>query len=176
MKVKETYLKGCFIIEPKVFKDNRGGFFESYNQQKFEEIIGRRINFVQDNISTSKRGVIRGLHMQKEPYSQSKLIKVLKGKILDVAVDFRKESPTFCKYFSIILSEKNNLQLFIPKGFLHGFSVLEEDTIVSYKCDNYYKKEAEVGIKYNDEILNINWGLQENEVLVSLKDKELKTL
>lgn len=174
MKVTETYLKGCFIIEPRVFEDNRGNFFEVFNQQKFEDTIGENVNFLQDNQSFSKKGVIRALHMQKEPFAQAKLVRVIKGKVLDIAVDVRKDSPTFGKHFSLELSEKNNLQLFIPKGFLHGFAALE-DSIFAYKVDNYYDKDSEVGVIYNDETLNIDWGLNEDVVILSDKDKELES-
>ena len=151
MKVTETYLKGCFIIEPNIFGDKRGSFFEVFNKKIFEEKIGLKINFVQDNQSISQRGVLRGLHLQKGEFAQAKLVRVIKGKVLDVAVDARKNSPTYGKHFSIELSEKNNKQLFVPRGFLHGFATLEDNTIFSYKCDNYYEPEAEGGVVYNDE-------------------------
>lgn len=173
MKVTETKLKGCFIIEPEIFKDERGYFFESFNKRKFHQKTGVEIDFVQDNVSISKYGVIRGLHMQKEPFAQSKLIQVLNGKILDVAVDMRVNSLTYKEVFSIELSSKNAKQLFIPKGFLHGFSVLEENTIVSYKVDNYYNKEAEVGVNYKDEIFSIDWLIDSSKVILSSKDKIL---
>lgn len=175
MIVTETFLKGCFTIKPNVFEDKRGSFFEAFNHKKFEEKIGSKVNFVQDNQSISQKGVLRGLHMQKGKFSQSKLVRVIKGKVLDVAVDIRANSSTFGEIFSIILSGDNNKQLFVPKGFLHGFSVLEEHTIVAYKCDNYYHKEAECGVIYNDEDLNIDWMLDEKEIIVSEKDRKLKT-
>ena len=171
MIIEETYLKGCYVIEPKIFEDERGYFFESFNQQEFEEKIGEKINFVQDNQSFSKRGVIRALHMQKGEYAQAKLVRVIQGKVLDVAVDLRKNSETFGKHFSIELSGKNNKQLFIPRGFLHGFATLEDNTIFAYKCDNYYHKEAELGVRYDDKSLGINWGIDESNVLLSRKDK-----
>ena len=174
MKVTETHLKGCFIIEPTVFNDERGSFFESFHQKKFEEKTGLKVNFVQDNQSISQRGVIRGLHFQKGKFAQSKLVRVIKGRVLDVAVDLRKDSSTFGKHFSIILSEKNKLQLFIPRGFAHGFVVLEDDTIFSYKCDNYYNKSAEGGVMYNDPYLNIDWMLEEDEIQLSVKDRKYK--
>ena len=176
MKVTETYLRGCFIIEPTIFDDGRGSFFESFNLKKFEEKTGLKINFVQDNQSISQRGVLRGLHLQKGKFAQAKLVRVIKGRVLDVAVDFRKDSPTFGKNFSIELSGENNKQLFVPRGFLHGFSTLEDNTIFSYKCDNYYHKASESGIMYNDKTLNIDWKLNVDEILLSEKDKELYQL
>ena len=174
MKVTETHLKGCFIIEPQVFVDERGCFFESFNQKKFEKKTGLKVNFVQDNQSISQRGVIRGLHLQKGEFAQAKLTRVIKGRVLDVAVDLRKDSPTFGKHFSIELSCENNKQLFIPKGFAHGFSVLEDDTIFAYKCDHYYNKESEGGVVYNDKELDIDWKLNKEEIVLAEKDKELK--
>ena len=174
MIIEETYLKGCYVIEPKIFEDERGYFFESFNQQEFEEKIGEKINFVQDNQSFSKRGVIRALHMQKGEYAQAKLVRVIQGKVLDVAVDLRKNSETFGKHFSIELSEQNKKQLFIPRGFLHGFATLEDNTIFAYKCDNYYHKDSEYGVIYNDDFLNIDWKLENFEIILSEKDKELK--
>jgi dTDP-4-dehydrorhamnose 3,5-epimerase len=175
MIVKETHLKGCFIIEPKVFEDNRGYFFESFNQKIFEEKIGLKINFIQDNQSISNRGVLRGLHLQKGEFAQAKLVRVITGEVLDVVVDARKDSKTFGQTFSCVLSGANNTQLFIPKGFLHGFSVLEDNTIFAYKCDNYYNKEYEDGVLYNDLELNINWKLKNDEIILSKKDEKLKT-
>lgn len=173
MKVIQTELEGCFIIEPQIFQDSRGVFFESFNKKKFKEKTGLEIDFVQDNISISNKGVIRGLHIQKGECAQAKLIKVIKGKVLDVVVDVRKESKTFGQSFSCILSEVNKKQLFVPRGFLHGFSVLEDNTMVSYKCDNYYNKEAEDGVVYNDVDLGIDWRLNLEEIIVSIKDKNL---
>ena len=174
MKVSETELKGCFIIEPQIFSDERGCFFESFNQKKFEKKTGLKVNFVQDNQSISQRGVIRGLHLQKGEFAQAKLTRVIKGRVLDVAVDLRKDSPTFGKHFSIELSGENNKQLFVPKGFAHGFSVLEDDTIFAYKCDHYYNKESECGVVYNDKELDIDWKLNKEEIVLAEKDKELK--
>ncbi|MGY0425586.1 MAG: dTDP-4-dehydrorhamnose 3,5-epimerase [Polaribacter sp.] len=173
MKVKETHLKGCFIIEPAVFKDARGSFFESFHQKEFEEKIGAKISFVQENQSISRRGVIRGLHMQKGTFAQAKLVRVIQGKVLDVAVDVRKNSDTFGQHFSCILSSENNKQLFVPRGFLHGFATLEDQTIFAYKCDNYYHKPSEVGVFYTDADLNIDWILNKNDVYISEKDKIL---
>ena len=174
MNIKTTTLEGCLIIEPKVFDDERGYFFESFHQQKFQKLTGLKTQFVKDNQSMSQRGVLRSLHFQKGKFAQSKLVRVIKGSVLDVAVDLRKDSSTFGKHFSIILSEKNKLQLFIPRGFAHGFVVLEDDTIFSYKCDNYYNKSAEGGVMYNDPYLNIDWMLEEDEIQLSVKDRKYK--
>lgn len=173
MKVVETNLKGCFVIEPTVFGDDRGSFFESFNKQRFFDLTGIHIDFVQDNQSLSQRGVLRGLHFQKGEFVQAKLVRVIKGKVLDIVVDIRKESETYGDVFSIELSGENNKQLFVPRGFAHGFSVLEDQTIFSYKCDNYYNKESEGGIIYNDAELNIDWKLSSKEILLSEKDKVL---
>lgn len=170
MNVTETKLKGCFILEPNVYQDNRGYFFESFNQEKFNELINCNINFVQDNESFSSKGILRGLHYQTGKYSQSKLVRVVKGKVLDVAVDIRKDSQTFGEHVSIELSEENKKQIFIPKGFAHGFIVLSDTAIFAYKCDNYYNKDAEAGIIYNDSMLQIDWKLHEQEIIVSEKD------
>ena len=173
MDLKETKLEGCFIIEPKIYSDARGYFQETFNQQTFQQLTGETINFVQDNESMSSKGVLRGLHYQKGEHAQAKLVRVIKGKVLDIAVDLRKDSPTFGDHFSIELSGINKTQLFIPRGFAHGFIVLENDTIFSYKCDNFYNKESEGGIIYNDPTLIIDWILPEEAILVSEKDKEL---
>ncbi len=172
MKIIETPIPGLLIIEPRVFADQRGYFLESYNQQKFVE-AGISTVFVQDNESKSGRGVIRGLHYQLEPYSQTKLVRVIQGSVYDVAVDCREGSPTFGQSFGLELSEENKLQFFIPKGFAHGFSVLSETAVFSYKCDALYKPAAERGILYNDPALKINWGIDPSEALVSGKDKVL---
>lgn len=174
MIVTETPLKDCFIIEPTIFGDDRGFFFESFNKNTFETKTGLKVNFVQDNQSFSQRGVLRGLHIQKGEFAQAKLVRVIKGKVLDVVVDVRENSATFGQTFSCVLSGENNKQLFIPKGFLHGFSVLENNTIFAYKCDNYYNKASEDGVIYNDKDLNIDWGLEEKEVVLSDKDEKLK--
>lgn len=176
MHVIETKLKDCFEIEPTIYSDNRGSFFESFNKEKFKKETGLDIDFIQDNQSFSKKGVIRGLHMQKGLHGQSKFVRVLQGKVLDVAVDLRKDSKTYGEYHSVILSKENNKQLFIPKGFLHGFATLEDDTIFAYKCDNYYHKESEFGIIYNDPTLNIDWMLRKEEVILSENDLILKSL
>ena len=171
MKLIDTGIKGLFVIEPKIFKDQRGYFFEAYNLQKFKE-NGLDYNFVQDNQSMSSYGVIRGLHYQLNPMAQAKLVRVLQGKVLDVAVDLRKDSPTFGKHFSIELSDENFLQLLIPRGFAHGFSVLSEKAVFSYKCDNFYSKEHEGGIIYNSPTLNIDWKIPIDKAKVSDKDKQ----
>lgn len=176
MKIEETYLKGCFIIEPKVFGDHRGYFFESFNEHKFKQETNIDIRFVQDNQAFSNRGVLRGLHFQKAEFAQAKLVRVIKGRVLDVAVDLRPESDTYGKYFSIVLSEENKKQLFVPRGFAHGYSVLEDETIFTYKCDNFYHPEAEGGVMYNDADLGIDWMLNADEIQLSEKDTVLPLL
>ncbi|PRY96013.1 dTDP-4-dehydrorhamnose 3,5-epimerase [Marinilabilia salmonicolor] len=172
MQILQTKIPGLLIIEPNVFEDQRGYFFESYNQERYTE-AGLDTRFVQDNISSSVRGVIRGLHYQLAPYSQAKLIQVLKGTVLDVAVDLRQGSPTFGEHYAIELSEKNRRQFFIPSGFAHGFSVLSEEVLFHYKCDRFYNREAERGINFNDSELNIDWQIPEEEAIVSGKDQAL---
>jgi len=176
MTIKETKLKGCFIIRPKIFEDNRGYFFETFNAKTFNELTGTNVSFIQDNESKSSKGVLRGLHYQIGKHAQAKLVRVVKGKVLDVAVDLRKDSPTFGEHIIIELSEENKTQLFVPRGFGHGFIVLEDHTIFSYKCDNFYNKAAEGGIIFDDKDLNIDWRLDEKEFIVSEKDLELPTL
>lgn len=176
MTVTQTPLQDCFILEPNVFGDERGYFFESFNTTTFEEKTGVKTNFVQDNEAFSNRGVLRGLHFQKGEFAQAKLVRVIKGKVLDVAVDVRPNSKTFGKHFSIILSEENKKQLFVPRGFAHGYSVLEDNTIFAYKCDNFYNKASEGGILYNDPNLAIDWMLDESEIILSEKDKKLPLL
>ena len=176
MKIEETKLKGCFIIQPQVFKDKRGYFLESYTKKAFNAAIGLEINFVQDNESQSSKGVLRGLHYQLGEYAQAKLVRVIKGSVLDIVVDLRPDSKTFGEHFSVELSEDNKTQFFVPKGFAHGFIVLEDDTIFSYKCDNFYNKKAEGGIIYDDPDLNINWKLPQSDFIVSDKDKDLPKL
>jgi len=171
MKIKETSLKDCYIIEPTIFKDERGYFFEKFNEKKFEEITGMNGHFVQDNISKSSYGVVRGLHLQKGDHAQAKLVSCLEGSVLDVAVDLRKDSPTFGQSFSIELTEENKLQLYVPRGFGHGFSVLSETAIFSYKCDNFYNKESEGSVYWNDEDLNIDWKIPSEDIILSEKDK-----
>lgn len=172
----ETKLKGCFLIDPKIVEDDRGYFFESFNQEKFEKGIGQKVHFVQDNQSFSKHGVIRAIHYQLGKYAQAKLVRVLSGTVLDVAVDLREGSPTFGQHIAIELSEKNKKQLFIPRGFGHGFSVLSETAEFFYKCDNFYNKESEEGICYNDKTLAIDWRLPKTGHILSDKDKVLPRL
>jgi len=167
-----TDFYGLFVFEPAIFKDDRGYFFESYNEKLFQK-NGIEIKFVQDNQSHSKHGVVRGLHYQLNPYSQTKLVRVLKGNILDVVVDLRRGSPTFGKTYSIELSDENKKQLLVPKGFAHGFSVLSETADIMYKCDEFYNKESEAGIKYDDSFLNIDWQVAVEKINVSSKDAEL---
>lgn len=171
MNFLETELKGCFIIEPTVFEDARGYFFESYRLDKINAFIDPKVQFIQDNESKSKYGVVRGLHMQRGTFAQTKLVRVLSGKILDVAVDVRKESPTFGKHISVELSADNKKQIYIPHGFLHGFAVLSEEAVVSYKCDAYYNKESEDGVNPLSEELKINWHLPQDEMILSEKDE-----
>lgn len=172
MPFTETSLPGLYIFEPKVFPDGRGYFFESYNKRAFEA-AGIEAEFVQDNESSSCFGVIRGLHYQHEPHAQAKLIRVLQGKILDVVVDLRAGSPGFGKTFSIELSAENKKQLFIPRGFAHGFSVLSETAEIAYKCDRFYNKDSEGGIRFNDPLLGIDWQVPADRALISEKDAVL---
>lgn len=169
MEIIETELKGVVIIEPRVFKDNRGYFFESFSQKEFDEKV-MPIHFVQDNESLSTYGVMRGLHYQRMPYTQSKLVRCTQGRILDVAVDIRKGSPTFGKHIAVELTEENHRQLFIPRGFAHGFAVLSEKAILQYKCDNFYAPQAEAGIQLRDETLGIDWKIPTAEAILSEKD------
>lgn len=175
MQVTATDIEGCFIVEPRVFHDSRGYFFESFNTETFEKITGIQPQFVQDNISVSSRGVIRGLHYQCQGFAQAKLVQVLKGKILDVALDIRPNSATYGKHIQVELSQQNKRQLYIPRGFAHGFIALEPETMVSYKCDNFYNKDSEGGILYNDPSLDINWGLSPEHFIISEKDTQLPT-
>lgn len=171
MKVEQTPLKDCYIIHDTHFADSRGYFFESFNQQTFAGLTGLDVHFVQDNQSASTKGVLRGLHFQKGAAAQAKLVRVLQGSVLDVAVDLRKDSPTFGQHFTLELSEASHTQLFIPRGFAHGFIVLSEKAVFFYKCDNYYNKAAEGGLMYNDPQLGINWQLPQQELILSDKDK-----
>ena len=171
MNIIKTSIEGVVIIEPRLFKDERGYFFESFNQREFEEKICKT-TFVQDNESKSGYGVIRGLHYQKPPFAQSKLVRVIKGAVLDVAVDIRKGSPTFGQHVAVELTEENHLQFFIPRGFAHGFSVLSEEVIFQYKCDEFYHPEAEGAIAWNDAELGIDWKIPLEKVLVSEKDSK----
>lgn len=169
MTIEKTFIKDLVVITPRVFEDSRGYFFEAYNQAKFQE-NGIEYQFIQDNQSFSKRGVIRGLHLQINPFAQAKLVRVLEGEILDVAVDLRKDSPTYGQHFSVLLSAENKKQLMVPHGFAHGFSVLSETASVMYKVDQLYHKDSERGIRFDDPTLAIDWQLNADEVIVSDKD------
>ena len=169
MEVIKTAIEGVVIIEPRIFKDDRGYFYESFSQREFEEKVCKT-TFVQDNQSKSSYGVVRGLHFQKPPYCQSKLVRCIKGAVLDVAVDIRRDSPTFGRHVAVELSEHNHRQLVIPRGFAHGFSVLEGDAIVEYKCDNYYAPDSEGAIRWDDPTLAIDWQTADNKAIVSAKD------
>jgi dTDP-4-dehydrorhamnose 3,5-epimerase len=170
MEIITTPLNDCFIIKPTLFEDARGYFFESFNRQKFNQLTGMDIDFVQDNQAKSNYGILRGLHFQQGEHAQAKLVSVIKGKVIDVAVDMRPESSTYLQHIAIELSEQNHLQLFVPRGFAHGYSVLEDNTIFFYKCDNYYHKASEGGVIYNDPTLNIDWQLDTADMLLSEKD------
>ena len=171
MEVIKTNIEGVIIVEPRIFKDGRGYFFESFSQREFEEKVCNT-TFVQDNESKSSYGVVRGLHFQKPPFAQSKLVRVIKGAVLDVAVDIRKDSPTFGQYVSVELTGENHRQFFIPRGFAHGFSVLSEEVIFQYKCDNFYSPQSEGAIAWNDSDLNIDWRIPVEEVVLSEKDSK----
>lgn len=175
MNFIKTDLSGVIIVEPKVFKDDRGYFFESYNKAEFA-LHGMGYNFVQDNQSMSSYGVVRGLHCQLGEHAQAKLVRCLYGTVLDVAVDFRKNSPTFGKYIAVELSDENKKQLFIPRGFLHGFSVLSPTAVFAYKCDNLYCKESEFGIRYDDPDINVDWRVPADKIITSEKDRLAKRL
>ena len=176
MRFIETQLKGCFILEPKIINDERGYFMESFNAKTFQEGIGKNVTFVQDNQSFSTRGVLRGLHYQCGEHAQAKLVRVLQGEVLDVAVDLRPESETFGQYEAVLLSSENQKQFFVPRGFAHGFLVLSETATFFYKCDNFYNKESEGGLIYNDETLKINWDFPSQELIISEKDQVLPNL
>ena len=171
MNFIETKLKGCFILEPKIFTDERGYFMESFNENTFQNGIGQHVHFVQDNQSFSSKGVLRGLHYQTGEHAQSKLVRVLHGEVLDVAVDIRPDSPTYGQYEAVILSAEKQNQFFVPKGFAHGFLVLSETATFFYKCDNFYNKESEGGIMYNDPNINIDWQFELDKLIISEKDK-----
>mgnify|MGYP006144917667 FL=1 len=174
MNLIKTTLDGLVVLKPTIFKDNRGYFMESYNQKNINKLVGN-VNFVQDNESESSRGVLRGLHFQKPPYAQAKLVRCLKGSVLDVVLDLRKDSKTYGIFETILLTEENKKQLFIPKGFAHGFVVISETAIFSYKVDNYYNPDSESGVLWNDLDLNIDWKINKKEIIVSEKDKSLPT-
>jgi len=171
MEVRETAINGVYIIEPKIFGDDRGYFFESYNEREFTEKVGK-VDFVQDNESKSRYGVVRGLHFQKSPFAQSKLVRVIVGRVLDVAVDIRKGSPTFGKHVAVELTAENHLQFFMPKGIAHGFAVLSQEAVFQYKCDNFYAPQSEGAIAWNDPALDIDWRIPSDEVILSEKDKQ----
>lgn len=172
MKVLKTAIEGLLIIEPTVFGDSRGYFFESYNKQRFKDETGLDIDFVQDNESMSSYGVMRGLHFQRPPFSQSKLVRCVKGKVLDVAVDIRKGSPTYGQHVAVELTEDNHRQFFVPRGFAHGFAVLSQTAVFQYKCDNFYAPQADGGINIKDETLGIDWQIPMDRAILS--DKDLK--
>ncbi|MBQ5751323.1 MAG: dTDP-4-dehydrorhamnose 3,5-epimerase [Bacteroidaceae bacterium] len=175
MEVIKTEIEGVVIIEPRIFKDERGYFYESFSQREFEEKVCRT-TFVQDNQSKSSYGVLRGLHFQKPPYSQSKLVRCIKGAVLDVAVDIRKGSPTFGKYVAVELTEENHRQFFVPRGFAHGFAVLSDEAVFQYKCDNFYNKESEGAVAWNDPQLGIDWRVPADRIILSEKDKLSKSV
>ena len=172
MRFIKTKIKDLIILEPEIFGDSRGYFIESYNQKKFEDIVGK-VLFVQDNESKSTKGVLRGLHFQKPPFDQAKLVRCIAGKVLDVAVDLRKRSKTYGQHIVVELSSENKRQLFVPRGFAHGFLVLSENAIFSYKVDNVYAPDYDSGIRWNDSKLNIKWGIDDSDILVSDKDSIL---
>ncbi len=177
MEIKELNLKGCFTLQPAIYRDDRGLFFESFNKRRFKTKTGIDIDFVQDNQSISARGVLRGLHYQKDQYAQAKLLRVIKGSVLDVAVDLRPDSSTFGEHIAVELSEQNNVQLFIPRGFAHGFLALEDNTVFTYKCDNYYNADWEAGIRFDDPQLDIDWPKNRlQEIKLSKKDLSLPFL
>ncbi len=176
MTFTETKLKGCFILEPKIIKDERGYFMESFNEKTFQEGISQKVTFVQDNQSFSTRGVLRGLHYQCGEHAQAKLVRMLQGEVLDVAVDLRPESDTYGQYEAILLSGENQIQFFMPRGFAHGFLVLSETATFFYKCDNFYNKESEGGLAYNDKTVDINWNFPIQDMIISDKDKVLPIL
>lgn len=175
MNIIKTAIDGVVIIEPCVFKDARGYFFESFSQREFEKKV-RKINFVQDNESMSSYGVMRGLHFQHPPFTQSKLVRCVKGAVLDIAVDIRKGSPTYGQHVAIELTEENHYQLFVPRGFAHGFAVLSETAVFQYKCDNFYTPDADDGISITDDSLGIDWKIDANKTLMSEKDMKYVTL
>ena len=170
MEVIKTELDGVLILKPKIFNDARGYFFESYNKRQFEQAIGREVELGRDDESASTRGVMRGLHFQRPPFTQAKLVRCVRGRVLDVAVDIRKGSPTFGRHVAVELSESNHLQFFIPRGFAHGFAVLSDEAVFQYKCDNYYEPSADGGISILDDSLGIDWQIPAQEALLSEKD------
>lgn len=173
LEIEQTPLVDCFILKPSVFKDHRGTFLESFSQKRFEEATGLNMEFVQDNQSSSHKGVLRGLHFQKGKYAQSKLVRTVFGKVLDVVVDLRPDSPTFKSSFKVVLSDENHLQLFVPAGFAHGFITLSEMSVFAYKCDQYFNKEADGGVFYNDPVFGIDWEYPLDQIILSEKDANL---
>ena len=176
MRSIETKLKDCYILEPTVFGDSRGYFFESYTKSKFDVLVGQKVDFIQDNQAFSKKGALRGLHFQEGEFAQAKLVRVTQGVVMDVAVDLRPNSESFLQHVTIELSEENKKQLFVPRGFAHGYIVLSDTVVFNYKCDNIYNKASENGVIYNDSDLNINWGLDSEQFIISEKDKVLPTI
>jgi dTDP-4-dehydrorhamnose 3,5-epimerase len=176
MTITPTPIEGLIVLTPRIFNDDRGYFFESFNEASFNAAVGYQVQFVQDNQSFSTKGVLRGLHLQKGRHAQSKLVRVTQGEVLDVAVDLRKGSATYGQHYSVLLSADIHNQFFIPRGFAHGFIVLSDTAVFQYKCDNYYNKQAEGGLHYADPDLAINWSLPQDELLVSEKDMELPFL
>lgn len=171
MEIIETDIKDVLVLRPRVFEDARGYFLESYNQEVFDRAVGRPIRFVQDNLSRSSYGVVRGLHFQQSPHAQSKLVSVVSGRVLDVAVDIRRGSPTFGRHVAVELSDENHLQLFIPRGFAHGFAVLSPQAVFTYKCDNFYAPQSEAGIAFDDPALGIDWHVPTGDAILSEKDR-----
>ncbi|MBO5902115.1 MAG: dTDP-4-dehydrorhamnose 3,5-epimerase [Alistipes sp.] len=176
MRVINTDIEGVLIIEPQVFGDERGYFFESYNEERFRAKTGIDVHFVQDNESRSKYGVVRGFHFQRPPHAQAKLVRVVRGRVVDVAVDIRTGSPTYGKYVAVELSEDNHRQLFLPRGMAHGFVVKSDEAIFQYKCDNYYHPESEGAIAWNDPTIGMDWGVAEADIILSDKDRRNPTL
>ncbi len=176
MDIKALHIPGCYLFTPPYFEDERGGFYEAFHLKTVEEAVGQPLSFVQDNLSVSRKGTLRGLHFQAGEHAQAKYLRVLQGAVLDVVVDLRKDSPTYREHFAIQLNARERQALFIPRGMAHGFLALEEETHFLYKCDNYYQPESERGIYYKDAELNIDWGLPEEEIILSAKDKALPTL
>ena len=175
MEIQKFDIEGLLLIKPKVFGDERGYFFESFNKKFFEEVVGEAVNFIQDNESKSSYGVLRGLHFQRPPFTQAKLVRVIEGKVLDIAVDLRADSPTYGQHKAVVLSSENKHQFFVPRGFAHGFLVLSEIATFAYKVDNDYAPTYDDGIAYNSEILEIDWMIDEKDIQFSEKDKQLQT-
>ncbi|HAA12563.1 MAG TPA: dTDP-4-dehydrorhamnose 3,5-epimerase [Cytophagales bacterium] len=176
MQVEKSPLAGCLVLTPRIFNDHRGWFIESFNQKTWDEALGQEMNWVQDNHSVSHRGVLRGLHFQNGEFAQAKLVRVVQGEVIDIAVDLRKDSPTYKQSFATRLSADNQRQIFVPRGFGHGFVALQENTVLLYKCDNYYAPQAEGGIRFDDPDLNLDWGLPHDELILSDKDLKLPSL